>query len=72
MDSTKDTLINKGQKEERELQPSTTLSASEYSEVPDTYHGNQEKFYNLTKSSSKVQEAKVKTTFLFLFLLGSF
>ena len=45
MDSTKDTLINKGQQEERELQPSITLSASEYSEVPDTYHGNQEKIY---------------------------
>ena len=45
MDSTKDTLINKGQQEERELQPSITFSASEYSEVPDTYHGNQEKIY---------------------------
>jgi len=46
MDSTKDTLINKGRQEERELQPSITLSASEYSEVPDTYHENQGKFYN--------------------------
>lgn len=46
MDSTKDTLINKGQQEESKLQPSITLGASEYSEVPDTYHENQEKFYN--------------------------
>lgn len=72
MDSTKDTLINKGQQEERELQPSITLSASEYLEVPDTYHENQGKLYNWNKSSSKVQEAKVKTPYWFLIRLDSF